>query len=724
MDGNRAVALLLGFLLVLWAGTDVWAQGQVKSGPVQFSADHYETNLSTRVTNARGNVVVEIGERRLEADSVDLKLLEDLVEARGRVKVSEGSTSIEGDEAYVEIASSRGEFKNAVLRYGTTLYVEGRKLEALGEDRYRVSNGKVSFCQDCPQSWSVFGTSIELEIEGYAEIHHALFQIKDQPVAYFPVFYFPIKTQRQSGFLVPEMGFQPDELGFLIGQPYFWAIAQDQDTTFQYTYMTLGGHRVSNEYRYLYSDRSYVNTKFSYVRNHSIPEVDPDRFGFSMNQRYQINRNWVQRYSGELASDPRYTENFDADFFNNKMPTLTNKLSLAWQDDLLWAYVQGFWNTNNLMRREEFGVPSQGSLHAVPEFRAAAPSFKLLGPLRVHTDLEYLRLRREGLSVDPDTNWIREGDRTVLRTRVFLPLYLGDMALSQTSVDFRADAYRFEAPGFEASAGRARVAVEERVSAQLFRVYQVDLGELKALKHIWEPSVSWGYSPNDALSRHPFFGQEGAPRFDIYDPWSGDISQLSTSAEEARLRPHHLASWGLGTRIVGRFDRRGSRHYEELMGLRLSQDYDLLVQEAKRLNILAFGAYAGWRVRSEIALDVQTGEANVLNEVSLSRAALDLSVSQSIRTDREQYRGSTRLKFLKPWSFYYAGIYDARSEREDWKDRFQEQSFQLRYDSDASKCWFVSLDVSSRPNPDNPDRNRVRYHPRIGLVVNEAGVVL
>lgn len=703
-------------------------QGVLAQNSLQFSADEYETDLSTRVTRARGNVEVDVGERRVRAESVDLRPQENRIEARGKVRVSEGKLNVEGDEAQVEITTSRGNFRNAILRYGTTLYVEGRKLEALGENRFQVTNGKISFCQDCPQSWSVFGTSIRLEIEGYAEIHHALFQVKDQPVAYFPVFYFPIKTKRQSGFLFPDALYSQD-LGTQLGQPYFWAIAPDQDATLEYRYMTFGGHRLATEYRYLYSDRSFVRTKASYVRNSfDLPNVDLDRYGFNISERWQISPQWVQRYQGEVASDTRYPASFGEDFRGARLPSLDNKLSLAWQNQMAWTYVQGHWNANNLIRDTSLGVPTKGPLNAEPEARASLPSLKLLGPLRLQSDLEHLRLRRNDDSVDDTTGWIRSGDRTTLTTRAYLPLTLADLLLLESSVETRSDLYHFSNPGFDASAARARVAVEEKISAQLFRVYQVDLGELKAVKHTWEPIISWGYSPNDAISRHPFFTQTyldpqlgtlTSPKFDIYDPaYDTQLSQLTGSGDEARLRPHHLVSWGIGTRIIGRYERAGNRVYEEILGLRVSQDYDLRSQLAQRLNILGFGYYNGLRVQTEIALDVSSGDANVRNEVAYKSAALDLSLDQSIREGLETYGGSTRIKFLSPWSFGYTASYDAI------QDSFERQSYQLRYDSNASKCWYFSFDVDRRPDPDQPGKELVRYWPRVGLIINEAGVSL
>jgi len=701
---------------------------QAQQEQLKFSADEYETDLGTRETTAHGNVVVDIGTRHIVADEVILIPKENSIKAKGSVIVSEGDLSIEGKSAVVEMNSTRGFFKDAVLKKGNSLYVEGRELRSLGEDRYQISNGKISFCRDCPQSWSVFGTSIEMEIEGYVEVHHALFQIKDQPVAYFPVFYFPIKQKRQSGFLLPEV-LHSSDLGSQLIQPYFWAMGSDQDMTLSYHYMTEGGHRLINDYRYFYSDRSYVTALSSFNRNLAIQEVEENRYGFSVEERYQINPAWTQRFKGEFASDPRYAGSFAREFENGGLPTLMSRLSLAYQNDWSVSFIQGLWNVDNLVRELDSGPVNGGALHALPEFRFAVPSLVLLGPIRFQSELYHLSLRRSGPSVDPITGWIREGDRTSLRNSLFLPFYFFDVALLESKVSTRIDAYSFQNTPYGGSAARARVAIEEKLSTQIFRVYEMDVGTLKAIKHTWEPVVTWGYSPNDATTQHEFFRQVSdlpdgrdnvsSPKFDIFDPSPDSaLASLGTSSEEIRLRSHHLVSLGVETRLVGRFDSRGKSDYEELLTFSVTQDYDIKNQEPQRLNIRAVGSYGGVRGSSEIAIDVNTGDANLRNELRVSQASFDARVIQSIRPELERYGGSVTVKFLKPLGIQYSGSYDAISES------FTNQHLQLRYDSDSSKCWFVSLDIDRQRDVYKPGKVNTRYWPKVGLVINEAGVTL
>ncbi len=698
------VFLVLGLLSL-----EVHAQGKIN-----FSSDEYETNLKTKATHAKGNVKVLLEGRNLNADLIDYFPERNLLNAKGNVILSQGIFNITAGEATVSTDRSTGVFYDAILRSDTGLFVSGSKIESLGNDKFRIVNGKVTLCQDCPQAWSVFGASIELELEGYAEINHALFQIKDQPIAYFPIFYFPVKVKRQSGFLLPRYRFS-NEVGSLIGIPYFIDIAPDQDATIEYQLMTEGGHRVSAEHRFRYSARSFSDSKISYNKNFDSPNVGAHRYGLSISERFQITPNWVQRYSGEMASDPRYSASFDEDYRDYRMPALSNRFSLAWQNENSVFWAQGIANRNNLIR-DESKNDNLGSIHLLPELYFSYPSFSLLGPIRLGATLARRSFARNGGAVDPVTGWIREGDRSSATVRLFTPYYLFNILLAETKLELRGDYYQFPAPVESSNAYRARIVLEERLNAELSSVYDVDLGDLKAVKHTIEPTITWGYSPTDWRSQHDFFTTESSPRFDIFDPQNeDDLSKLSTSSIERRLSEHHLASWGLGSRLLGRFDNNGRRDYFELLGASITQDYDIKRRLGKSVNISAFGEYNGYRLVTEMAIDPASGNANFRNEFIVKKTILNLRLVQSIRENLKQYGGDLVLKVFKPWTFGISGSYDALGKS------FIDEHYNLRYEASEAKCWFFSFDVDRKADPNDVTKITTRYWPRVGFVYKDLG---
>lgn len=69
-----------------------------------------------------------------------------------------------------------------------------------------------------------------VEIDGYAQLFHSTFDVKNTGIFYSPFMVLPAKTTRQSGLLPPDYGIS-DKRGFYYTQPYFWAIDESHDMT-------------------------------------------------------------------------------------------------------------------------------------------------------------------------------------------------------------------------------------------------------------------------------------------------------------------------------------------------------------------------------------------------------------------------------------------------------------------------------------------------------------
>ena len=67
-----------------------------------------------------------------------------------------------------------------------------------------------------------------------------VFYIKGIPVLYSPYIVLPIKTKRQTGFLIPTVGYNTMD-GFKIKEAFFWAIADNIDATIYADYRSEKG---------------------------------------------------------------------------------------------------------------------------------------------------------------------------------------------------------------------------------------------------------------------------------------------------------------------------------------------------------------------------------------------------------------------------------------------------------------------------------------------------
>ncbi len=214
---------------------------------------------------------------------------ERVIEAIGNVVVIHGPETIYGDvatfnEATMEFVvtgnvrmitpdynlfASKASFVQVPGQNETKLVLENSKLFAatfaLVADRIEKSAGNIywarmaefSTCKDCPESWSVFGKRIKIERGEYVTIYDGMIKVKGSEFVYLPIFIFPIKKERETGFLFPKIFYRRND-GLTYAQPFFWAISDDKDATLTPLIMLKRGEGMRWEYRQALNNKSQL----------------------------------------------------------------------------------------------------------------------------------------------------------------------------------------------------------------------------------------------------------------------------------------------------------------------------------------------------------------------------------------------------------------------------------------------------------------------------------
>lgn len=125
-----------------------------------------------------------------------------------------------------------------------------------------LSRGEFPTCRDCPESWSVYGSTITIQLGHYAQIKHGLLKVKGANVLYVPYIVFPIQTKRKTGLLFPKISNRLGE-GMAYEQPIFWAIDETKDATVSPTFWATRGYGSDLEYRQRFAPMRwmYFNTR-------------------------------------------------------------------------------------------------------------------------------------------------------------------------------------------------------------------------------------------------------------------------------------------------------------------------------------------------------------------------------------------------------------------------------------------------------------------------------
>lgn len=308
-----------------------------------LTADAMTTLSANEVMEATGNVVLQRGDDYLKADYARYYAATKWVYLRGNVRAKLGGDEMSAAEAEFDLRSRIGWLKQGrIFMEGPHMYFAGERIDKHWGDVYSFKEAKVTACDGDVPAWSLEAAEAVVELDGYAQLWKPRFQILDLPVAAMPWMFLPAKKERQTGLLAPEFG-QGSQRGFFYNQPFFWAIDESQDMTYNAYFMANRGLMPGVEYRARPSVRETVWVRFDWLRDNVQVNNDADS---------RVNRNdglvranheryWLRgMYEGNLA-DPRWKLRADLDYVSDQ--------------DMLHEFNSG-WSGYERSRRELFDL--------------------------------------------------------------------------------------------------------------------------------------------------------------------------------------------------------------------------------------------------------------------------------------------------------------------------------------------------------------------------------
>ena len=218
----------------------------------KFFADELELNTKTGDLTARGNVVFKTPTTQISADSVTFNTktrLGRFVNAYGIAELGE-----------------RGARNRSM--FGTLepeIYFQGEAIEKIGPDKYRLRDGAFTTCVQPTPRWEIVSGNATINLHDYAILSNAVIRVKDVPVFYLPMLYYPIQDDdRATGILIPTYG-ASSARGQSISNAFFWAINRSQDATFLHDWLFSRGTGLGTEYRYMLAPQSQGNLRYYYL---------------------------------------------------------------------------------------------------------------------------------------------------------------------------------------------------------------------------------------------------------------------------------------------------------------------------------------------------------------------------------------------------------------------------------------------------------------------------
>jgi LPS-assembly protein len=298
----RTLSLLLPLLLLaILVPVSADAQMRSSSGPVNISARNLQYDRERNVYTAEGDVEIIQGTSTLTADHVTLDDNTKDAFAEGHVVFQDQGDVVNAEKMTYNLDTAKGTIEQGkIFVKNGNFYLSGDEMEKTGESTYVVRRGEFTTCGWDKPAWSFSAKDVDLTVGGYATAKHATFSVAGHKVLYFPWGIFPIKNERQSGFLLPEFQLSSRD-GAIFRDAYFWAIDKNKDATFFGDWIEKRGLKPGMEYRYAVSE----NTKGTWYGSF----IDDNSYGHS---RYELRGTHEQKIADlSLKADIRHVSDND-----------------------------------------------------------------------------------------------------------------------------------------------------------------------------------------------------------------------------------------------------------------------------------------------------------------------------------------------------------------------------------------------------------------------------
>ena len=274
-----------------------------------IKADHME-QVDKEHRIATGYVDISYQDQRLQADKATYNVATLEFTAEGNAVLEQRDIKIAGDKMVLNMRTKTGVFYNARLTVKDEFIIEAEKIEKIGEDKFRVNNVVFTSCTQPTPHWSISCGEATVHLDHYITLRGPTLKVKKMPVFYFPYLKWPLKRERSTGFLLPNIG-SSSLRGMIVSNAFFWAINRSMDTTFFLDYNSKFGWGRGVQYRYVLDERSQGSVYGYYLVDRS---TESKRYNFKLLHNQTMGWGFRAGASVDYLSDLAFRQDFERNF--------------------------------------------------------------------------------------------------------------------------------------------------------------------------------------------------------------------------------------------------------------------------------------------------------------------------------------------------------------------------------------------------------------------------
>lgn len=648
-----------------------------KELPIEVSADQVKQDTAKNLVYAKGRVIVRYGQRAVRADKVKINIETGRGEAIGNVLLVDAGSRLTAERAKFNLKGKTGKIYNASGEIIKDYRVKGKEIIKVSDNRFKLTESSLTTCKGELPAWMFEVDYMDVIPGDRAIFKGATFKIRDVPLLYLPVGYFPLDNSRKSGFLVPDTGSSNLD-GFFVNNSYYWAINQQSDATFNLDYLEKRGVRPGFEYRYTPSKTTAGQMSGQFLDDRSTGNTF---WKFDMTHQQELPKGFKLDAKLDLIGDDNFNKTFTNDT-NRRTRRSTDSFALltkSWSNSTLDILTRLRKSTQDNVD-DTFGLLPKIT-HKVQRTKLGKSGFYF------NQDISYT-----GILTDLNSSITADQDETIHRGDIHPQLSFPFRPANWLSVtpqvgarftyyDKGFDANNNEFSGFSRELFDINTVIE---GPKINRVFGSGSKNGTKFNHILEPRIVYDYIPD--------IDKDDRNKIKIFD-------------EIDSVNPVNRLTYSLNQRILKKSrNKDGESKTTQLLRFEVLQSYDLRDTEtasgvnARPFSDLRFDLDS--RLSDPIILNIDS-TFNVYDEQFKTfnvLAGIKPVDSLTLMAERRYTRGSTTFllgtvdyAFLDGWRLQYSARYDEK------RKEFQENDLSLSYHNDCN-CWGIGIDFIQRKN--------------------------
>lgn len=471
-----------------------------------------EIHLSAANVERRPDEGIVVGEGAVEIVTRDLRLVADRVlyheathdvVADGHVVLDSGPDRLQGTHLELNLDTRVG-FIEEGQGFIQTYYFTGKRIDKVGPDRYFIRDGTFTTCEGTLPDWSFHSTSTAITIDEYLHAWNPSMWVSAAPVFYLPYAVFPIKRDRSTGFLIPEVRFRQLD-GMVVRNKFFWAPRDDFDATVGLDWFQKTGWGANGELRYLLGAQSHGEVTGIYTTN---PDTDA--------QRWYVKADLIHELPFKIRGQAQLLIQNDRSAIDTLGSTLEQTSSERTTSSF---YLNRSWSAYDfsLTGRSETSLltAQETTLTRFPSLSIDRTSTRLFDTdLFLKVSMNGVRLGKEvekttPSETDPETTITTttsfETTRLYFSPELSWPISVGSVL---RLIPLAGYSYTYYSKDLEDNAARRSLPFYQLglEGPKVFRVWDLlPGGGVERVKHLIEPRVNYVYTPKEDAQHLPQF---------------------------------------------------------------------------------------------------------------------------------------------------------------------------------------------------------------------------